>query len=270
MLTSKVRIIVDAPRNGFWNMAADEALFESAPECVYPATLRIYRWSRPTVSLGRRQKFDEVDFSACRRRGIDVIRRFAGGSAVYHDEEVTYCFTARLDSGLSVMDEGIWRMIFLDLLKRIGINFDTAPTRVGAAGWAACFSAALCSEPTVKGRKWVGSARRKNRKSFLQHGSILLKPQPSFLGELLRGAQTDISTGLRALAPFVSAKDVEKQFILAIEHIFNFNFTREDYTRREQGAIKKLYEQKRCEFLTSAPLIDNQRGGNNPEEYRYK
>lgn len=226
-------------------MAVDETLFESAPECAYPATLRIYRWSRPTISLGRRQKFSEVNFDACRKRGVDVVRRFAGGSAVYHHEEVTYCFTARPSAIGNVTDAWVWRMIFLDFLKRIGINFDTAPTRVEEAGSSACFSSARHDEPTVSGRKWVGSARRKNRKAFLQHGSILLKPQPGFLGELLRVAQTDISAGLRSIAPGVSAEDVAKHFVSAVGTGFNLDFAREDYTPGEQDAIKKLCETRK-------------------------
>lgn len=246
LATSKVA------RDGAWNMAVDEALFGSAPECAYPATLRIYRWSRPTLSLGRRQKFSEVDFSACRKRGVDVVKRFAGGSAVYHHEEVTYCLTARLDAGNRVMDEGIWRMVFVDFLERMGINPDAAMARVDAAG-PTCFSAARYDEPTVKGRKWVGSARRKNRKAFMQHGSIILKPQPAFLGELLPKTQTDISDGLRSFAPNVSAEEVEKQFVSAVERGFNFKFTREDYTTGELTAIEKIYEQKRREMQAGMP-----------------
>src|ERR1700737_4990796 len=49
------RLVEDGPASGAWNMAVDEALLESARRDQTPPTLRLYGWSRPTLSLGRHQ-----------------------------------------------------------------------------------------------------------------------------------------------------------------------------------------------------------------------
>ena len=48
---SYCQLIVDTPLAGAWNMAVDEALLESAASDGI-ATLRLYQWDAPTLSLG--------------------------------------------------------------------------------------------------------------------------------------------------------------------------------------------------------------------------
>ena len=65
-----------------------------------PPTLRLYRWARPTVTLGRFQDAAGVDRDLCADEGIDVVRRFTGGRGVLHDDELTYSIVAGLDDGI--------------------------------------------------------------------------------------------------------------------------------------------------------------------------
>jgi lipoate-protein ligase A len=68
------------------NMAIDEALFREAAGLRSPPTLRLYGWLKPTISLGRFQDARrEIDREACRRLGIEVVRRPTGGKTVLHD-----------------------------------------------------------------------------------------------------------------------------------------------------------------------------------------
>ena len=48
--------LIDQPRSGWENMAADQRMLEIAAECAQPL-LRIYAWNRPTLSLGYFQKY---------------------------------------------------------------------------------------------------------------------------------------------------------------------------------------------------------------------
>ena len=85
-------LIIDGAIDGKSNMAIDTALFEEVVSSSIPRTIvRFYRWSRPTLSLGRNQKIDKaVDADYCAARGIDLVHRPTGGRAVLHDDELTY------------------------------------------------------------------------------------------------------------------------------------------------------------------------------------
>jgi len=259
-LQVKARLILDPPRDGFWNMAADEALFDCLGGSGYPVTLRIYGWSRPTLSLGRRQKLTEPDVDECRRLGVDVVKRIGGGGAVLHDSEITYCFVSR--SSLPGMPDLtgplLWHAVFVSFLESLGITGETPESqREAKLCESACFSTANGDEPTVTGRKWVGSARRKSRKRFLQHGSILLKPQPAILGKLMPGSGPDISTGLTELVPSLTRQSATDAFVGAIKKYMQLEFSACAYTSAENSSIKRLSALKTVEIIKPPATWDS-------------
>src|SRR4051794_30663710 len=83
-----LRLIVDPPLEGPMNMAIDEALLNSAATGGI-ATLRLYQWNKPTLSLGYFQRAAEREMHppslAC-----PLVRRASGGGAILHDRELTY------------------------------------------------------------------------------------------------------------------------------------------------------------------------------------
>jgi len=219
-VTIKGRLILDSPAEGSLNMAVDERLFREASEKPdFLPTLRIYGWIRPTVSLGRRQNLDDVNLRACRSAGIDVVKRFGGGAAVYHHlEEITYCFVTRPDV-FPIPSGNRWREIFCSLLEKLGL--ESEPCRSNRqASQTTCFSSAEADEPTIGGGKWVGSARRKSRTAYLQHGSILLKRQPELMSRIIKEPAPDSSIGLADLIPGLEKDDVIPAFIEAVELVF--------------------------------------------------
>ena len=42
-------------RNGYWNMALDEAILDAVIKKESPNTLRFFKWNPSTVSIGRNQ-----------------------------------------------------------------------------------------------------------------------------------------------------------------------------------------------------------------------
>jgi lipoate-protein ligase A len=160
-------------------MALDEALFLSAGEGA--ATLRLYSFASPTVSVGYRQSPAEtVDLVACRELGVGCVRRPTGGRALLHHHEITYSVAAPIDGafrGLGVRD--LYRSVtgaVRRALFRLGVPLDSeAP----ASGFreprlhVPCLAVPGAHELTAGGRKVVASAQRRGRTAFLQHGSIL-------------------------------------------------------------------------------------------------
>ena len=180
------RLLHDDPADGPWNMAVDEAIARAVGDGQAPATLRLYTWSAPTVSLGYLQRTPGgLDLAACRRRAIPLVRRVTGGRAVLHADELTYSVAVPLRGpwrGLSVPDAfaRISRGLIAGL-SRLGVKAD-----VGEAGvprgdgkeTGACFLLRRMPAILVGGRKLIGSAQRRWDRSLLQHGSLLLQFDP--------------------------------------------------------------------------------------------
>lgn len=205
------RLLLDGPAEGAWNMAVDEAVARAVGDGVVPVTLRLYAWSAPTVSLGYLQKTPGgVDLTACRARGIPVVRRVTGGRAVLHAAELTYSVAVPL--------EGTWRSLSVEEtftlfcrgliagLARLGVSAELGESgsrrpgsgKAGARGagtrktgtrqagtrqagtreTGACFLLPEMPAVLVGGRKLVGSAQRRWERCLLQHGSILLDFDP--------------------------------------------------------------------------------------------
>jgi lipoate-protein ligase A len=177
------RVLFTGKQRGAFNMAVDAAILKAVEERRSPPTLRIYGWEPFCVSLGYFQKVDqELDPVALEERGWDFVLRPTGGRAVLHAEEITYSLIAR-------RDEADWCGTLKDSFDRISrawavalgdFNLDLSKGRpVGAT------ASTSRSELAHGERKVVGSAQRRTRDAFLQHGSIPLTSQHERLMEVL-------------------------------------------------------------------------------------
>src|SRR5699024_7157892 len=73
------------------NMAVDEALLEWHSEGIIPPTIRFYGWENPSLTVGHFQNVEKtINFDGVKKHRCDFVRRLTGGSAVLHDDELTY------------------------------------------------------------------------------------------------------------------------------------------------------------------------------------
>lgn len=95
LASRKWRLIREEGRPGPMQMALDEVAAETAAEGG-PRTVRVYRWSPGTLSLGYHQDAATVDWAYCEANGVDVTRRQTGGGGIYHDVvgDISYSITA--------------------------------------------------------------------------------------------------------------------------------------------------------------------------------
>jgi lipoate-protein ligase A len=167
-------------------MAVDEAILRVHLRRKNIPTLRFYGWQRPTLSIGHFQDYEkEVDADACRKFGVEVIRRPTGGKAVLHERELTYAVVAGADGSLIPADIlASYRVISGCIargLARIGIQASLkADGRQAPEGTlrSSCFSFPSRYELLVGGRKICGSAQMRSHGVFLQHGSLLMDFDP--------------------------------------------------------------------------------------------
>ena len=150
--------------------------------------LRLYRWSRPTLTLGYRQQPNDW-LERARGAGFDVARRASGGGSVVHAGDLTYSVIAPSGSlnGIPARPYASYRFIrsvLVDALQSLGICVDPADAadravrdlaESQAAREPICFRASTGAEIEVNGVKRIGNAHRRCRWGFLQHGSIRLR-----------------------------------------------------------------------------------------------
>jgi lipoate-protein ligase A len=162
------RLLPLETNNAAVNMAIDEAIISARIAENVPNTLRLYRWQPSAVSVGKNQNpNDWVYLGACKRLGVDVVRRISGGGTVYHDfeGEVTYSIIAKT-ADLGTTDiTSVYAKIYeaiKDTLRLLGITADYSTG-----------DAKNCPNMTVGGKKISGSSQTISRGVVLQHGTLL-------------------------------------------------------------------------------------------------
>ena len=181
--TGALRTLPTSCLAGDWQMAIDGWLLAQGK----PA-FRLYRWQRPTLSLGFHQHAFEPHWGALAAAGvIDLVRRPSGGRAVLHAGELTYALVwphAIADRKRAYAIACGW---LVEAFARIGLPLEPghqAPSRQRSNCFATSTTADLV-HPC--GTKRIGSAQLWRRGCLLQHGSILLEP-PAELWELVFGS----------------------------------------------------------------------------------
>jgi lipoate-protein ligase A len=173
-----VRLLPYAAAGGARNMAADEALLESA--CRGSASLRFYGWDGPTVSLGY--------FQPARLRqgdpllaGLPCVRRPSGGATLVHHHELTYALALPAAAAGPAGPAWLRRMhrILADALRALGVEVTSHLPRPGEQfpGFL-CFGHLAAGDLLLGPNKVVGSAQRRRRGALLQHGAVLLARSP--------------------------------------------------------------------------------------------
>jgi lipoate-protein ligase A len=171
-----LRVLLDAPAEGAWNMAVDEALLAAAA----PPTLRIYGFEPHTVSLGYFQSLGDFrDLPP----GTPLVRRLTGGGAIHHGDELT--FALAVDAELLPPDVAASYRLLHDAAIAALADAGIASRRhdAGAAAGARpaqrwCFAGPGNDDVVTRCGKLLGSAQRRVRSPqprVLHHGSIVLR-----------------------------------------------------------------------------------------------
>ncbi len=197
------RLLDTAVNSSFLNMAIDEAILDAHQEGLVPPTLRVYRWSRSTLSLGYFQTVEaEIDVEACAELQIDVVRRLTGGRAVLHHDEMTYSIVVSEEYGFPRSIPGSYRILSQGLIaayRMLGVKTGLARSPKEAST-AACFSASGLADLTCQGCKIAGSAQVRRGDTLLQHGSLPMTLSAEMLFSALKFSSDTLRA--RALAAF--------------------------------------------------------------------
>jgi lipoyltransferase/lipoate-protein ligase len=244
------RLIPLETNNAFMNMAIDEAILTARIADQVPNTLRFYLWQSSTVSVGRNQTPEnEVYLEACKKIGVDVVRRCSGGGAVYHDfeGEVTYSVNAKsLDLGTSDVTSVYFKIYeaVTDALRILGVpaDFSGGDTK-------------NCPNLTVKGKKISGSSQNITRGFVLQHGTILrsvdlpkmftlLKLKNASCTQAADIAKRKITSIQDELGHAVMPDTITNALVQGFKAILKIQLDEAELTPFEKDLAQKLYKEK--------------------------
>jgi lipoate-protein ligase A len=264
-LSPKVwRLLLTPPAQGAWNMAVDEAILEFSRKVEQPTTLRLYAWTPPCLSLGYGQSYTDIDLDRLKSYGWDVVRRPTGGRAILHTDELTYAVIGSQEDPLLTggVLESYQRLsiALLEGLKRMEIKADAVAKNVAITESMidnpVCFEVPSNYEITFKGKKLIGSAQARRKKSVLQHGSLPLSGDLTRIVQVLRypNDSSRKEAAERLLSHATTVESVlgfkgdwwiaSQAMISAFSSILGLNLIPGGLTSSEGRRALELYEQK--------------------------
>lgn len=170
-------------QTGLLNMRRDVLFFDRFEKQEIKSKLCIYSWEKPCISLGYSQKpGEELDLALCETLGFDVVVRPTGGGIVFHNtDEVSYSIVTAIDN--PILPKGLipsYKKIseaVVYALKKLGIDASISSKLVECQqSIGLCFSYPAEYEIVYDGKKIVGSAQKRGKKTLLQQGSIFMTP----------------------------------------------------------------------------------------------
>ncbi len=164
----------------------DQAMLEYAA-ATQQVILRVYQWSKPTISLGYFQAYEGLaDFPEL--LSLDCVRRTTGGGAILHDQELTYSIAVPAEIHRKGHSEELYRAVHRAIIEwlrglRFTANLWKETNREPAGSYFKedsflCFERRSEVDIVVDNRKIVGSAQRRSSDGLLQHGSLLVESSP--------------------------------------------------------------------------------------------
>lgn len=225
------------------NMALDRAVLDARALDAVPPTLRLYRWTVPTVSLGRFQPVGQVDLEACERRGFDVVRRPTGGRGVLHDDELTYSVVAGTADGVPRGVAASYRHLSAALAEAyllLGVPAEVTARSRGERGSGACYLHATPADLSLGAAKLSGSAQVWKGETVLQHGCFVISRDVVAEGEVFRlddqrraslAGTTATLAGALGSAPGVDT--VAEAVVDAVERVLGVVLERGGFTLEE-------------------------------------
>jgi lipoate---protein ligase len=216
------------------SVAMDRAVFEARDSGRSGDTLHIYSRDRCSVSVGRFADIEsEVDTALAEARGIGIVRRMSGGSAILTGPgQITYALTVGREGYDS--REGSFAMICEALvasLEHLGV-------------------VAEYKEPNdilVEGRKISGSAQYRDRDALMQHGSLIISPVDTDALKVLKDIKPHSYDGLTSLEEILGYAPEQEEVLLSMM----MGFSETLGTPIDFGELTEWEEQRAEEILRS-------------------
>lgn len=249
-MVKKWRLIVDGKNDGYYNMAADEAILENYSSQKIP-TLRIYGWRVPFISLGYNQETEKV---LTFKESVPFVRRITGGASIFHDREITYSITCSLSSlDLPAKVKESYEVLcgfIIRFYSMLGLEAkfakDIFSSNLGRYD-NFCFSSYEYFDLVVKGKKIGGNAQRRKKNVIFQQGSIPQLIDADKVKNLIKRADgfdskiTFLNELMKADTDFYYLQSLLAE---AFKKTFDVEFIKEDINIQERKSVEYLLKTK--------------------------
>jgi lipoate-protein ligase A len=141
--------------------------------------IRFYTWQTPAISLGYFQKHSVLNHDNLKADGVPFVRRYTGGNAIYHDDDLSWAVTVR--QGMhGITDKRSFYQVVARIIQKalysLGVEVFINMERGGTSNTPNCYQSVSQYEITDReGRKITGAAQRINGDVFLQQGTFFTR-----------------------------------------------------------------------------------------------
>ncbi|HLH62340.1 MAG TPA: biotin/lipoate A/B protein ligase family protein [Ktedonobacteraceae bacterium] len=258
-MSESYRFLNTGIQHAAMNMAIDEAVLMHHLAGEAPPTLRVFRWSQPSISLGRFQSIErEILRDVCEQQEVALVRRPTGGRAVYHCDEFTYSIVIGKRFGVPPGVVAAYAYLaqgLLAALNLLGVRAELSDERVSKHPSAACFASSTQADLTSGGFKLVGSAQVWRDDALLQQGSLPLDDRSAEFFAMLRFPDEDArqealaqyrekTTPLHTFVPGASWNDVAHAFRSGFGEALRVEFVPGELSAPEWEMAQQLVEEK--------------------------
>ena len=196
------RLLTDDIKDPYENMALDETLLHLCDKNLSPPTIRFYTWEPSALSIGYAQNpLKELDTDLCKSLNIPVVRRITGGKALIHNSDLSYSVVFHYDGALQrhsiIENQRVINNCLVNAIRKKGIDARLRQERkypyeslskLSRCKDHFCFLIPASNDIIVSDQKIVGSAQRRTRNAFIQHGSIFIDPPDDIETRILKGS----------------------------------------------------------------------------------
>lgn len=237
------RLIKTIETKGAMQMAIDEAILIHRIKNKVPNTLRFFTWKPKCLTIGYFQDINkEVNIEHAKKLNVDIVRRYTGGGAVFHDEELTYSLAiSETDASRDIIES--YKKIcnaIINGLDAIGIQSEFKPI----------------NDITVNNKKISGNAQTRKQGIVLQHGTILIDvnvkkmfsllkvPNEKIKDKMIKTVEERITCLKQELNKQITLDDLKCAITQSFEKTFNIKLIESKLTQEELNLAKKLYKEK--------------------------
>lgn len=221
-------------------MAIDQSILESTAASGQ-TTLRFYRWTPATLSLGYFQKAADRSLHVA-SADCPIVRRASGGGAIVHDDELTYSICVATEGKLAKANADLYDIVhhaIRESLAEQGIEVELyhSPGDVAKASPSdpfLCFQRRAVGDIVCDGQKVGGSAQRRLKNALIQHGSLLLS-QSAFAPEL---------PGLKELSGVVDEEQLVRDVVRLLARSVGVEFQVGELAEAEESRAGEIVVEK--------------------------
>jgi len=213
------------------NLAVDEAILKSVETGLVSNTLRLWRNPRSVVLGVSEEDEDEVDLDACKRFGVQIVRRFTGGGTVYQDGgNLNWTVVVKREPSMFSEIRDISE-IFWTFAKPISIA-------LGRFGLKA--ELRLPASILVDGMKISGMAASIKRGALLCHSSLLVNSDLSLMRRVLKNMKYPVANLRDLIGNETSPREIGEGIVRGFEHALDVELVEAEPLGDELEIAKSL------------------------------